>query len=160
MQQPNARVACPFRANRNTGTKRGQNAKGFTHAFAPANYRPMATVMGCGPVVSSRWGAGTTIFASCPLPRGWFLPPLCVEEPQFTQFLRKHEMTLRHTDHPVTYSLERPSRQRRTARRATDSRALDPGGHPSDAIVRVEMAAICGSDLNLYHGMMPDTRVA
>src|SRR5687768_1739782 len=31
--------------------------------------------------------------------------------------------------------------------------------HPGDAIVRVEMAAICGSDLHLYHGMMPDTRV-
>jgi threonine dehydrogenase-like Zn-dependent dehydrogenase len=31
--------------------------------------------------------------------------------------------------------------------------------HPNDAIVRVTMAAICGSDLHLYHGMMPDTRV-
>ena len=31
--------------------------------------------------------------------------------------------------------------------------------HPNDAIVRVELAAICGSDLHLYHGMMPDTRV-
>jgi threonine dehydrogenase-like Zn-dependent dehydrogenase len=31
--------------------------------------------------------------------------------------------------------------------------------HPNDAIVKVEMAAICGSDLHLYHGMMPDTRV-
>ncbi|MBY6682818.1 glutathione-dependent formaldehyde dehydrogenase [Rhodococcus sp. BP-316] len=31
--------------------------------------------------------------------------------------------------------------------------------HPNDAVVRVEMAAICGSDLHLYHGMMPDTRV-
>ncbi|WP_028655095.1 zinc-dependent alcohol dehydrogenase [Nocardioides sp. J54] len=31
--------------------------------------------------------------------------------------------------------------------------------HPGDAIVRVELAAICGSDLHLYHGMMPDTRV-
>ncbi|CDO08246.1 glutathione-dependent formaldehyde dehydrogenase [Mycolicibacterium cosmeticum] len=31
--------------------------------------------------------------------------------------------------------------------------------HPNDAIVRVSMAAICGSDLHLYHGMMPDTRV-
>jgi threonine dehydrogenase-like Zn-dependent dehydrogenase len=31
--------------------------------------------------------------------------------------------------------------------------------HPNDAIVRVERAAICGSDLHLYHGMMPDTRV-
>src|SRR4028119_2018669 len=31
--------------------------------------------------------------------------------------------------------------------------------HPNDAIVRVTMGAICGSDLHLYHGMMPDTRV-
>ena len=31
--------------------------------------------------------------------------------------------------------------------------------HPNDAIVRVTLAAICGSDLHLYHGMMPDTRV-
>ena len=32
--------------------------------------------------------------------------------------------------------------------------------HPNDAIVKVQLAAICGSDLHLYHGMMPDTRVA
>ncbi|HEV7623761.1 MAG TPA: zinc-dependent alcohol dehydrogenase [Amnibacterium sp.] len=31
--------------------------------------------------------------------------------------------------------------------------------HPNDAIVRVVLAAICGSDLHLYHGMMPDTRI-
>ena len=31
--------------------------------------------------------------------------------------------------------------------------------HPNDAIVRVTRAAICGSDLHLYHGMMPDTRI-
>jgi len=31
--------------------------------------------------------------------------------------------------------------------------------HPADAIVRVRRAAICGSDLHLFHGMMPDTRV-
>lgn len=31
--------------------------------------------------------------------------------------------------------------------------------HPNDAIIRVILAAICGSDLHLYHGMMPDTRV-
>jgi threonine dehydrogenase-like Zn-dependent dehydrogenase len=30
--------------------------------------------------------------------------------------------------------------------------------HPNDAIVKVSCAAICGSDLHLYHGMMPDTR--
>jgi threonine dehydrogenase-like Zn-dependent dehydrogenase len=31
--------------------------------------------------------------------------------------------------------------------------------HPNDAIVRVTRAAICGSDLHLYHGLLPDTRV-
>jgi threonine dehydrogenase-like Zn-dependent dehydrogenase len=31
--------------------------------------------------------------------------------------------------------------------------------HPNDAIVRVSLAAICGSDLHMYHGAMPDTRV-
>ena len=31
--------------------------------------------------------------------------------------------------------------------------------HPNDAIVRVELAAICGSDLHLFHGMMPDLRI-
>jgi threonine dehydrogenase-like Zn-dependent dehydrogenase len=31
--------------------------------------------------------------------------------------------------------------------------------HTNDAIVRVKLAAICGSDLHLYHGMVPDTRV-
>jgi D-arabinose 1-dehydrogenase-like Zn-dependent alcohol dehydrogenase len=36
---------------------------------------------------------------------------------------------------------------------------MPPIEHPNDAIVRVTMAAICGSDLHLYHGMMPDTRV-
>jgi S-(hydroxymethyl)glutathione dehydrogenase/alcohol dehydrogenase len=31
--------------------------------------------------------------------------------------------------------------------------------HPDDAVVKVQLAAICGSDLHLYHGMMPDTRI-
>ena len=31
--------------------------------------------------------------------------------------------------------------------------------HPQDAIVRVTSTCICGSDLHLYHGMVPDTRV-
>jgi threonine dehydrogenase-like Zn-dependent dehydrogenase len=31
--------------------------------------------------------------------------------------------------------------------------------HPNDAIVRVTRAAICGSDLHLYGGFVPDTRV-
>lgn len=31
--------------------------------------------------------------------------------------------------------------------------------HPNDIILRVTRAAICGSDLHLYHGFVPDTRV-
>jgi len=31
--------------------------------------------------------------------------------------------------------------------------------HPRDAIVRVTRSCICGSDLHLYHGMVPDTRI-
>ena len=31
--------------------------------------------------------------------------------------------------------------------------------HPRDAIVRVTRAAICGSDIHLYHGLVPDLRV-
>lgn len=31
--------------------------------------------------------------------------------------------------------------------------------HPRDAIVRVTRSCICGSDLHLYHGLVPDTRV-
>ncbi|HEX8153131.1 MAG TPA: alcohol dehydrogenase catalytic domain-containing protein, partial [Thermoanaerobaculia bacterium] len=31
--------------------------------------------------------------------------------------------------------------------------------HPDDAIVRVTRAAICGSDIHLYHGLMPDLRI-
>ncbi|HLP74244.1 MAG TPA: zinc-dependent alcohol dehydrogenase [Bacteroidales bacterium] len=31
--------------------------------------------------------------------------------------------------------------------------------HPNDAIVRVIRSCICGSDLHLYHGMVPDTHV-
>ena len=31
--------------------------------------------------------------------------------------------------------------------------------HPQDAIVRVTRSCVCGSDLHLYHGMVPDTRV-
>lgn len=31
--------------------------------------------------------------------------------------------------------------------------------HPNDAIVKVLRSCICGSDLHLYHGMVPDTRV-
>src|SRR3954453_23603582 len=31
--------------------------------------------------------------------------------------------------------------------------------NPNDGIGKVSLAAICGSALHLYHGMMPDTRV-
>src|SRR6195256_3522721 len=31
--------------------------------------------------------------------------------------------------------------------------------HPQDGIVRVTAAAICGSDLHLLHGLVPDTRI-
>jgi threonine dehydrogenase-like Zn-dependent dehydrogenase len=31
--------------------------------------------------------------------------------------------------------------------------------HPQDAILRVTCAAICGSDLHLLHGLVPDTRI-
>jgi S-(hydroxymethyl)glutathione dehydrogenase / alcohol dehydrogenase len=40
-----------------------------------------------------------------------------------------------------------------------EEKDIPPIEHPNDAIVRVTRAAICGSDLHLYHGMMPDTRV-
>ncbi len=31
--------------------------------------------------------------------------------------------------------------------------------HPNDVLLRVTRAAICGSDVHLYHGLIPDTRV-
>jgi threonine dehydrogenase-like Zn-dependent dehydrogenase len=31
--------------------------------------------------------------------------------------------------------------------------------HPKDAIVRITRSCICGSDLHLYHGLVPDTRI-
>jgi len=31
--------------------------------------------------------------------------------------------------------------------------------HPMDAIIRVTRSCICGSDLHIYHGLVPDTRV-
>ena len=31
--------------------------------------------------------------------------------------------------------------------------------HPRDAVLRVTRSCICGSDLHLYHGLVPDTRV-
>jgi threonine dehydrogenase-like Zn-dependent dehydrogenase len=32
--------------------------------------------------------------------------------------------------------------------------------HPQDAVVRVTRSCICGSDLHLYNGSVPDTRPA
>jgi threonine dehydrogenase-like Zn-dependent dehydrogenase len=40
-----------------------------------------------------------------------------------------------------------------------EDKDIPPIEHPNDVIVRVTLAAICGSDLHLFHGMMPDTRV-
>ena len=39
------------------------------------------------------------------------------------------------------------------------NKALPEIEHPMDAIVRVSRSCICGSDLHLYHGLVPDTRV-
>jgi len=40
-----------------------------------------------------------------------------------------------------------------------DDKPMPQIEHPRDAIVRVTRACICGSDLHLYHGLVPDTRV-
>jgi threonine dehydrogenase-like Zn-dependent dehydrogenase len=40
-----------------------------------------------------------------------------------------------------------------------DQKPLPQIMHPEDAIVRVTRSCICGSDLHLYHGLVPDTRV-
>ncbi|MEO5970730.1 MAG: zinc-dependent alcohol dehydrogenase [Bdellovibrionia bacterium] len=41
----------------------------------------------------------------------------------------------------------------------TENKPMPEIEHPNDAIVRVTRSAICGSDLHLYHGLVPDTRV-
>lgn len=41
----------------------------------------------------------------------------------------------------------------------TQQKAMPEIQHPNDAIVRVTRSCICGSDLHLYHGLVPDTRV-
>ncbi len=43
--------------------------------------------------------------------------------------------------------------------RADRNRPMPEILHPQDAIVRVTRSCICGSDLHLYHGLVPDTRV-
>ncbi len=40
-----------------------------------------------------------------------------------------------------------------------DQKSFPEIKHPEDAIVRVTRSCICGSDLHLYHGLVPDTRV-
>jgi threonine dehydrogenase-like Zn-dependent dehydrogenase len=40
-----------------------------------------------------------------------------------------------------------------------EEKDIPPIEHPNDAIVKVSIGAICGSDLHLYHGLMPDTRI-
>ncbi len=42
--------------------------------------------------------------------------------------------------------------------RLDKNKALPRIEHPNDAIVRVTRSCICGSDLHLYHGIVPDTR--
>jgi threonine dehydrogenase-like Zn-dependent dehydrogenase len=41
----------------------------------------------------------------------------------------------------------------------TEQKPIPSIQHPEDAIVRVTRSCICGSDLHLYHGLVPDTRV-
>ncbi len=43
--------------------------------------------------------------------------------------------------------------------RADHNKPLPEILHPNDAIVKVTRSCICGSDLHLYHGLVPDTRV-
>src|SRR5215212_1134676 len=43
--------------------------------------------------------------------------------------------------------------------RADRNRPMPEIRHPYDAIVRVTRSLICGSDLHIYHGLVPDTRV-
>lgn len=40
-----------------------------------------------------------------------------------------------------------------------DNKAMPEIQHPQDVIVKVTRSCICGSDLHLYHGLVPDTRV-
>ncbi|MDB5228476.1 MAG: alcohol dehydrogenase [Bacteroidota bacterium] len=43
--------------------------------------------------------------------------------------------------------------------RADKNKPMPQIEHPQDAIVRVTRSCICGSDLHIYHGLVPDTRV-
>nr|WP_295926758.1 zinc-dependent alcohol dehydrogenase [uncultured Dyadobacter sp.] len=43
--------------------------------------------------------------------------------------------------------------------RADRNRPMPQIEHSGDAIVRVTRSCICGSDLHLYHGLVPDTRI-
>lgn len=43
--------------------------------------------------------------------------------------------------------------------RADKDKPIPQIEHPNDAIVKVLRSCICGSDLHLYHGLVPDTRI-
>jgi threonine dehydrogenase-like Zn-dependent dehydrogenase len=43
--------------------------------------------------------------------------------------------------------------------RADRNKSMPRMEHPNDAIIRVTRSLICGSDLHLYHGLVPDCRV-
>src|SRR5215210_6933020 len=43
--------------------------------------------------------------------------------------------------------------------RADHNMPMPEIAHPNDAIVSVTRSLVCGSDLHLYHGLVPDTRV-
>jgi threonine dehydrogenase-like Zn-dependent dehydrogenase len=53
----------------------------------------------------------------------------------------------------LALSYRGPSRLR------VENKPLPKIEHPNDAILRITRSAICGSDLHLYHGLVPDTRV-
>lgn len=40
-----------------------------------------------------------------------------------------------------------------------DQKPMPDIEHPNDAVIRVTRAAICGSDVHIFHGLVPDTRV-
>ncbi|MBC7692714.1 MAG: glutathione-dependent formaldehyde dehydrogenase [Methylotenera sp.] len=40
-----------------------------------------------------------------------------------------------------------------------DEKPIPQIEHPNDAIIRVTRTCLCGSDLHIYHGLLPDTRI-
>ncbi|MFI7600145.1 alcohol dehydrogenase catalytic domain-containing protein [Actinoplanes sp. NPDC049681] len=59
----------------------------------------------------------------------------------------------------ASYPVRAAGKRRRRQRVRVQEKDRPAIEHPHEAIVRVTRAAICGSDLHLHHGMMPDTRV-